>query len=62
MSRNKDSDKKEALISFQKSNKRVPLWVMMKTNRDINRNPKQYNWRRSDLGKEIRKREKAEKE
>lgn len=51
----KDSKIKEILSKASKSNKRVPLWVMMKTNRAVSTNPKQRQWRRKKLTKTIRR-------
>ena len=61
MGSRKDEDEKKLLARKAKSNKRVPLWVMMKTNRGVSQNPKQYHWRRSKLGHEIRKKIKESK-
>ena len=55
----KDSSTKELLAKAQKSNKRVPLWVMLKTNRKVSSNPKQRHWRRKMLSKSITKKLKA---
>ena len=46
---------KEMLTSMRKSNKRVPVWVMMKTDRSVTVNPKQHHWRRTKKGKKIRR-------
>ncbi|MCD6522995.1 MAG: 50S ribosomal protein L39e [Candidatus Diapherotrites archaeon] len=43
------------LTSMRKSNKRVPVWVMMKTDRSVTVNPKQHHWRRTKKGKKIRR-------
>ncbi|RLI86377.1 MAG: 50S ribosomal protein L39e [Archaeoglobales archaeon] len=40
---------KRRLARFLKSNRRPPIWVMMKTNRRYVRSPKQRNWRRKRL-------------
>ncbi|MCD6414591.1 MAG: 50S ribosomal protein L39e [Candidatus Diapherotrites archaeon] len=61
MGSRKDEQTKEQLSSYTKSNKRVPLWVMVKTNRKVTTNPKQKNWRISDKGKKIRKKQKLSK-
>ncbi|MBU0498201.1 MAG: 50S ribosomal protein L39e [Candidatus Thermoplasmatota archaeon] len=34
-----------------KSNRRVPAWVMIRTNRRFTRHPKTRHWRRSKLKK-----------
>ena len=51
----KDSKTKELLVKAGKTNKRVPLWVMVKTNRAVSTNPQQRHWRRKKLGRVIRK-------
>jgi len=61
MGSRKDQIKKEMLTSAAKSNKRVPVWVMMKTNRKVSSNPKQKNWRRSKKGQEINQKIKKSK-
>ena len=62
MGSNKDAETKEMLSSMKKSNKRVPVWVMMKTNRKVSSNPKQHHWRRTKKGQEIRNKKKKSKE
>ncbi len=54
MSSRKDEDTKKLLARRAKANKRVPLWVMIKTNRAVSQNQKQYHWRRSKLGHKVR--------
>jgi len=49
MSSNKPGPKKRRLLKKGKQNKRVPAWVMQKTNRNHTDNPKRRNWRRSDI-------------
>ena len=49
MSRNKPLGKKIRLMKQVKSNRRVPGWVMLKTDRKMTQNPKRRNWRRSNL-------------
>jgi large subunit ribosomal protein L39e len=44
----KSKAKKKRLAKLERQNQRVPAWVMMKTDREVVRNPKQRNWRRSD--------------
>lgn len=44
----KSKSKKKRLAKLERQNSRVPAWVMMKTDREVMRNPKQRNWRRSD--------------
>ncbi len=55
----KSANTKELLIHAKKSNKRVPLWVMLKTNRGVSTNPKQRHWRRNRLSKALNKKQKA---
>lgn len=45
----KSKAKKKRLAKAERTNSRVPAWVTIKTNRDVVRNPKRRNWRRSDL-------------
>jgi len=59
MSSRKDTKTKELLVRAKKSNKRVPLWVMLKTNRGVSTNPKQRHWRRKKLSKLLNKKLKA---
>jgi large subunit ribosomal protein L39e len=49
MSRNRPLAKKLRLAKAGKQNRRVPLWVMMKTNRKVQINPKSRHWRRNSL-------------
>ena len=44
----KSKAKKKRLAKLERQNQRVPAWVMMKTDREVTRNPKQRSWRRSD--------------
>jgi large subunit ribosomal protein L39e len=44
----KSKAKKKRLAKLERQNNRVPAWVMLKTDRDVQRNPKRRNWRRSD--------------
>lgn len=44
--------KKKRLAKAQKRNRRVPAWVVMKTDREFTQHPKRHNWRRSNLQKE----------
>jgi len=43
--------KKKRLMKAIKGNRRVPSWVMMRTNRRFVRHPKRHQWRRSCLKK-----------
>lgn len=44
----KSKAKKKRLSKLERQNSRVPAWVIMKTDRDVMRNHKRRNWRRSD--------------
>jgi large subunit ribosomal protein L39e len=44
----KSKAKKKRLGKLDNQNCRMPAWVIMKTDREVLRNPKQRNWRRSD--------------
>lgn len=45
----KTKGRKIRLVKATKQNRRVPVWVIMKTNRDVVTHPKRRHWRRSDL-------------
>ncbi len=49
MASNKPGPKKQRLLKVVKQNRRVPVWVMMKTNRKTTTHPKRHHWRRSKL-------------
>lgn len=49
MARNKPAAKKTRLLAAEKSNRRVPAWVMQRTSRRFTRHPKRRSWRRSKL-------------
>lgn len=49
MARNKPCGKKNRLLRAMRSNRRVPAWVVMRTNRRFMDHPKRRNWRRSKL-------------
>ena len=49
MARNKPAAKKIRLLKAGKQNRRVPVWVMLKTARNTVSHPKRHNWRRSKL-------------
>ena len=49
MSRNKTSGFKKRLIRAKNSNRRVPAWAIMRTQRKLMFNAKQRNWRRRKL-------------
>lgn len=42
----KSKSKKKRLAKLDRQNSRIPAWVMVKTDRDVTRNPKRRNWRR----------------
>ncbi|PSQ19068.1 50S ribosomal protein L39e [Halobacteriales archaeon QS_8_69_26] len=44
----KSKAKKKRLSKLERQNSRVPTWVILKTDRDVQRNPKRRNWRRGD--------------
>ncbi|MFB6186375.1 MAG: 50S ribosomal protein L39e [Halobacteriaceae archaeon] len=45
----KSKSKKKRLGKKERQNTRIPGWVIMKTNREVQRNPKRRSWRRQDL-------------
>jgi large subunit ribosomal protein L39e len=49
MARYKPHARKLRLLRATKSNRRVPAWVMMRTNRAFLRHPKRRHWRRNKL-------------
>lgn len=49
MSRNKHVAKKIRLAKAKKQNRRVPVWVLLKTNRRVRTHPKMRHWRRTKL-------------
>ena len=44
----KSKAKKKRLAKLERQNSRVPLWVIMRTDRQVTNNPKRRHWRRSD--------------
>jgi large subunit ribosomal protein L39e len=44
----KSKAKKKRLAKLDRQNVQVPPWVILKTDREVQRNPKRRNWRRSD--------------
>ena len=44
----KTKAQKKRLAKHERQNTRVPMWVMMKTDMQVSRNPKRRNWRRSN--------------
>ncbi len=51
MSSRKTLTRKIRLNKATRSNRRVPAWIMLKTNRRFTRHPKQRHWRRDSLKK-----------
>jgi large subunit ribosomal protein L39e len=49
MATHKPLAKKIRLGRANKRNRRVPAWIMMRTNRKFQRHPKRHQWRRSRL-------------
>ncbi len=49
MAHNRPYGKKVRLLKRVKQNRRVPAWVMQRTNRNFMRHPKQRSWRRGKL-------------
>jgi large subunit ribosomal protein L39e len=45
----KPTAKKIRLGKANKRNRRVPAWIMMRTNRNFQRHPKRHQWRKSRL-------------
>jgi len=44
----KSKAKKKRLAKLDRQNSRVPAWVILKTDREVTRNPKRRMWRRGD--------------
>lgn len=40
---------KKRLGKKERQNQRVPAWIMLKTDREVTRNPKRRNWRRNSI-------------
>lgn len=49
--RRKSLARKIRLIKVVKGNRRVPAWVMQRTNRAVTRHPKRHSWKRGHLHK-----------
>ncbi|MGB1697947.1 MAG: 50S ribosomal protein L39e [Thermoplasmatota archaeon] len=49
MSSKKPLAKKLRLMKAEKSNRRVPAWIMIRTSRKFTAHPKRRNWRRNRL-------------
>ncbi|MHC1610008.1 MAG: 50S ribosomal protein L39e [Candidatus Methanospirareceae archaeon] len=41
--------RKIRLVKANKQNRRVPAWIMVKTNRSVRTHPKRRHWRRTKL-------------
>jgi len=46
MAKNKPAAKKGRLLRLMKTNRRVPAWVIQRTNRRFTRHPHRRSWRR----------------
>jgi len=51
MARNKHVARKKRLLKAMKSNRRVPAWIIMRTNLRFLLHLKRRHWRRSNLKK-----------
>ncbi|WP_297487815.1 50S ribosomal protein L39e [Thermococcus sp.] len=49
MARNKALAKKLRLAKANKQNRRIPVWVIVRTNRKVMTHPKRRMWRRTKL-------------
>ncbi len=49
MARNKHVARKKRLLRAMKSNRRVPAWIVLRTNRRFMTHPKRRHWRRTNL-------------
>ncbi|HIJ00562.1 MAG: large subunit ribosomal protein L39e [Candidatus Methanomethylophilaceae archaeon] len=49
MTRNKPPAMKARLKKAGKQNRRVPAWVMVRTNRNFLRHPKRRSWRMTNI-------------
>ncbi|MCL4356488.1 MAG: 50S ribosomal protein L39e [Candidatus Thermoplasmatota archaeon] len=49
MSRNKELGRKIRLMKRTRENRRVPGWVLMRTDRKVNQNVNRRNWRKNNL-------------
>ncbi len=49
MSRNKETARKIRLMKRINENRRVPGWVIMRTDRKVTQNPNRRNWRKNNL-------------
>jgi large subunit ribosomal protein L39e len=49
MAARKPSGRKNRLMKKTKQNSPTPAWIIVRTNRRVRRNPKQREWRRTDV-------------
>jgi large subunit ribosomal protein L39e len=49
MAKNRPGPKKTRLLRAVKQNRRVPAWVMQRTDRKFTSHPKRRTWRRNKL-------------
>jgi large subunit ribosomal protein L39e len=49
MASKKPLAKKLRLLRAEKSNRRVPAWIMIRTSRRVTSHPKRRSWRRNHL-------------
>lgn len=49
MAARKHTGRKNRLMKKIRQNSPVPAWVIVRTNRKVRRNPKQREWRRTDV-------------
>jgi large subunit ribosomal protein L39e len=49
LSRNKETARKIRLMKRINQNRRVPGWVIMRTDRKVTQNPNRRNWRKNNL-------------
>jgi large subunit ribosomal protein L39e len=45
----KDKEEKDILVKAKKQNRRMPVWVVAKTNRKVIQNRERRHWRRNSL-------------
>ena len=45
----KDKEEKDILVKANKQNRRMPVWVVAKTNRRVVQNRERRHWRRNSL-------------
>ncbi len=49
MSRNKETGRKIRLMKRVRQNRRVPGWIIMRTDKKVSQNPYRRNWRKNHL-------------